>query len=292
MTAERRRDYALLLLLATFWGSSYLFQRIAVPEIPPLTLVAGRVTGGAALLLAVMAWRGVRLPRAPRVWRDLAVQSVLNASGAWVLLAWGIQHVDSALATVLNSTSPLWVVVFTILATLGRGVGAAQVAGTVAGLAGVTLIVGPAALRGLGDQVLGQLACVTGAMIYALATFWGRRFAGIPPLAVATGTMLCAAVTLWPLALIFESPLTLSPGAGALAAWAVLAFFCTGLALLLYFHLLGSLGPLGVASQAYLRQAVGVGLGIAILGERPGAIVFAGVALAIIGVILVNRPAR
>ncbi|OWU86472.1 hypothetical protein ATO6_06600 [Oceanicola sp. 22II-s10i] len=292
MTADtRRRDYALLLVLATLWGSSYLFQRVSVPEIPPLTLVAGRVTGGAALLFAVMLVQGVRFPRG-RIWGALVVQSFLNASAAWVLLAWGLRHVESALATVLNSTSPLWVFVFTMIAAGGRGARPAHLAGTLAGLSGVVLIVGPAALQGLGNQVLGQLACVAGAMIYALAAIWGRRFAGLHPLAVATGTMLCASVTLWPAALTFEQPWTLTPSARALGAWSVLAFFCTGLALLIYFHLLERIGSLGVASQAYLRQAVGVGLGILVLGERPGPMVFAGVALAVLGVILVNRPVK
>lgn len=287
----RARDYALLVMLATLWGSSYFFQRVAVPDIPPLTLVAGRVTGGAALLFAVMLARGVRLPRG-RIWSRLAVQSALNASGAWVLLAWGIRYVDSSLATVLNSTSPLWVFLFTMAAIGWRGARAPHLLGTLAGLSGVVMIVGPAALRGLGDAVAGQVACVVGAMLYALAAIYGRRFAGMPPLAVATGTMACAAATLWPLALVLEHPWTLAPSPRALAAWATLAFFCTGLAMLLYFHLLERIGSLGVASQAYLRQAVGVGLGILVLGERPGPLVFAGVALAVLGVILVNRPAK
>lgn len=289
---RRRRDYALLALLATLWGSSYLLQRVAVPEIPPLTLVAGRVTGGAVLLIAVMALRGVRFPRGRLLWRDLAIQSLLNATLAWVLLAWGIQHVDSALATVLNSTSPLWVFVFTMVLTGGRGAGWPHLLGTLAGLSGVVLIVGPAALAGLGDQVAGQIACVLGAVLYAFAALWGRRFTGIAPLAVAAGTMLCAALTLWPLAFVFEQPWRLAPSALALSAWGVLAVFCTGMALLLYFHLLGSLGALGTSSQAYLRQGVGVALGILLLGERPGPMVFAGVALAILGVILVNRPVK
>lgn len=288
----RARDYALLALLATLWGSSYLFQRVAVPEIPPLTLVAGRVTGGAVLLIAVMWLRGTRFPRGGRVWGDLWVQSALNASLAWVLLAWGLQHVDSALATVLNSTSPLWVFVFTMALTRGRGAGWPHLLGTLAGLSGVILIVGPAALAGLGQQVAGQVACVLGAMVYALAALWGRRFAGIPPLAVAAGTMLCASLTLWPLALWAEAPWRLSPSLTALGAWGMLAVFCTGVALLLYFHLLERLGPLGTSSQAYLRQGVGVALGILVLGERPGPLVFAGVALAVLGVILVNRPVR
>jgi len=292
MADGRLRDYALLGLLALLWGSSYLFMRVAAPVVPPLTLVAVRATGAALLLLAVMLALRVPMPRGRGTWGHLWVQSVLNASGAWVLLAWGIARVDASLATVLNSTSPLWVFVFTLVLTRGRGAGRVHAAGIVAGLSGVVLIVGPAALRGLGDTVSGQIACVLGAMLFGAAALYGRRFGGLHPLAVAAGTITCAAVTLVPLALILERPWTVQITAPIAASLAMLAIPCTGVALLLYFHLLARLGSLGVASQSWLRQGVGVALGIAILGERPGPTVFLGVALAVLGVVLVNRPVR
>lgn len=291
-SGAKLRDYALLCALATLWGSSYLFQRVAVPEIPPVTLVAGRVAGGAGLLICVMWVSGVPFPRGRSVWAALAVQSVLNASGAWVILAWGMRHVESALATVLNSTSPLWVFMFTALLTGGQSARAVHLLGSIAGLCGVALIVGPTALSGLGQEFAGQIACVIGAMIYALAALWGRRFAGMAPLAIAAGTMSCAAITLIPLSLFIDAPWTLRPSGIALSAWATLSLLCTGVALLIYFHLLDRIGPLGVSSQAYLRQGVGVALGVLILGERPDMTVFFGVVLAVLGVILVNRGER
>ena len=102
-------EYGLLLLLALLWGSSYLLIKLAVAEIPPATLIAVRVTLAALLLLALMRWQGHRLPRDARSWRWLLLQAFLNSIGAWTLLAWGQQFVESGLASVLNSTSPIFV---------------------------------------------------------------------------------------------------------------------------------------------------------------------------------------
>ncbi len=99
----------LLGVLALLWGSSYLFIKLALVEIPPLTLIASRVSIAAVFLLIVVSWRGERLPREPATWRRLLVQAFLNSIGAWTILAWGQQYVDSGLASVLNSTSPIFV---------------------------------------------------------------------------------------------------------------------------------------------------------------------------------------
>src|SRR5690606_5676983 len=91
-------------------GSSYLFIKLALAEIPPVTLIAIRVGLAAAFLLAILRGQGGALPRDGRTWRLLTIQAFLNSVAAWTLLAWGQQYVDSALAGVLNSTSPLFVV--------------------------------------------------------------------------------------------------------------------------------------------------------------------------------------
>ncbi len=286
------REMALLGLLALLWGSSYFWAKIAIAEIPPLTLAGARVTIGAAVLLAALAMAGGGLPKGLRNWRLLFIQSLLNATLAWSLLAWGQQHIDSALASVLNSTSPLWVFLFTALVTRHEPTTWLRFAGAVFGLAGVALIIGPASLKGLGANVAGQAAAIVSAMLYAAATIHGQRLNHLPSLATAAGTMLCATLALVPASLIVDSPWRLSPSWDALLAAATLGVFCTGGAMLLYFRLLRSLGSLGVASQAYLRAGVGVGLGVAFLGETLTLTVGLGIAAALLGVALINLPAR
>lgn len=286
----RWREFALLGCLALLWGSSYLFIGIGVREIPPLTLIAIRVGVAAVFLLSVIAWQGARLPRDLYTWRLLFVQSILNSTGAWLLLAWGQRHIDSGLASVLNSTTPLFVFLITALVTRHEVASRVRLLGAVLGFIGVILIVGPDVLLGLGQQVAGQLAALAGAFLYGIAAIFGQRLSHLPATVTATGTILCAAGCLIPASLIIDQPWQLAPSPRAWLAAVVLGIACTSIALLIYFRLLRTLGSLGVASQAYLRAGVGVALGIVVLGEQITLVVGLGLAAALIGVALINLP--
>jgi drug/metabolite transporter (DMT)-like permease len=165
-------------------------------------------------------------------------------------------------------------------------------AGALIGFLGVVLIVGLDALRGFGTQVAGQLACLLGAALYGCAAIHGRRFSHLPAVTTAAGTMICATVTLIPLAFIVDRPLAIHPSAAAIAATLILSVFCTGVALLIYFRLVHTIGSMGVASQSYLRAGVGVMLGMIVLGETIALPVAAGIVAAIFGVALINWPVR
>lgn len=281
-----------LALLALLWGSSYLFIKIAVATIPPITLIAARVTIAALVLVAVVAWRGDRLPRDGRSWRRLLVQAFLNSIGAWTVLAWGQQYVDSGLASVLNSTSPIFVFAFTVASGGVAGVGAGRMAGALIGFLGVILIVGTDVLAGLGEQVGAQLAILLGAVFYAGAAIYGRCLSHLSAPVSSLGTMLWACTCLIPLAVLVDRPWTLAPSTASILATLVLGTACTGGALLIYFRLVRTLGSMGVASQAYLRSGVGVILGVAFLGETVSLVVGIGLAAAIAGVAIINLAGR
>lgn len=287
-----RIELLLLGLLALLWGSSYLFIKVAVAEIPPITLIAVRVLGAALFLTIVMWLRAERLPGDARTWRMLMVQAFFNSIGAWTVLAWGQQFVGAGLASVLNSTSPIFVILITAFVTRHEGLGGRKLLGAALGVLGVVLIVGVDVLGGLGEQIAGQVACLVGAALYAGAAIYGKRFGHLSALAAATGTMICASVVLVPAALALERPWALSPSFAAMAAAFVLSVLCTGLALLIYFRLVRTLGSMGVASQSYLRAGVGVILGMAILGETFTLPIALGLTIAIAGVALINWPQR
>lgn len=291
-TANLRTELALLALLALLWGSSYLFIKVAVAEIPPITLIALRVLGAAMLLMIVMGFRSEKLPRAAATWRMLLIQAFFNSIGAWTVLAWGQQYVDSGLASVLNSTSPIFVFLITVLVTRHEALGGRKLLGAALGVLGVVLIVGVDALRGLGDQVAGQVACLIGAALYAGSAIYGKRFGHISAVATAAGTMIWASVVLVPLALILDQPWTLAPSMAAISATVVLSIVCTGVALLVYFRLVRTLGSMGVASQSYLRAGIGVILGLVFLGETFSLPVAVGLGAATAGVTLINWPTR
>lgn len=283
---------AFLCLLALLWGSSYLFIKIALTDIPPITLIAIRVSIASVVLLTVVYLRGDRLPRDPHTWKRLLILAFCNSIGAWTILAWGQQYVDSGLASVLNSTAPIFVFFITLLITRHETVSPLKLCGALLGVVGVALIVGGEALNGENSQLSGALAALFGAFLYAIAAIYGRGFANLTPAVTAASTMIWATVCLVPLSLMLEQPWTLNPSPKSLAAAVFLAVFCTGAALLIYFRLIKSLGSLGVTSQAYLRAGVGVALGVIFLGEKISLLVGVGLLAAILGVIAINLPQR
>ena len=285
-------EIALLGLLAFLWGSSYLLIKVAVETIPPLTLIAMRVAIAGIFLLGVMRGQGARLPADGKTWRLLLVQAFFTSIAPWTMVAWGQQFVDSGLAGVLNSTSPIFVFLLTFLFIRHEAVSGRKLAGALLGIAGVVLIVGVDALRGLGQEVAAQLAVLLAALLYGVAAIHGRRFSRLSPTITAAGTMICATACLVPLSLAVDRPWTLSPSLLSLLSAVALAIFCTGGALLLYYRLVRTLGSMGVASQAYLRAGVSVILGVIVLGEQITLVVGLGLLAAILGVAAINMPVR
>lgn len=282
------REYALLGLLAGLWGSSYLFAKVALATIPPLTLAATRVTIAAAVLATVARLAGASWPKDGKTWRSLFVQSLLNSTLAWSILAWGQQYVDSGLAGVLNSTSPIFVVLLTLAFLRREPVSGWQLCGALLGLGGVVMAIGIDALSTLGRDLAAQGAVLFSALLYALGAVHGRRLSHASPLVTAAGTTLLAALCLLPASLVVERPWTLEPSLRSSLAGLALGFFCTAVALLIYFRLLRTLGPMGVTSQSYLRAGVSVLLGMAVLGEQLSPSVGLGLAAIILGVAAIN----
>lgn len=282
-------ELSLLFLLALLWGSSFLFINLALEGLPPLSLVAVRVLSAAAALWTVVALRGARLPRSPRMWGHIAVHAFIGNLGPWYLLAWGQQTVETALASVLNSTSPIFVVLYS--AALGVAVGRRKVAGALLGFGGVILIVGTGALETLGADLAPQLAVLAGAAGYAGAALYGHHFRTLDPVITAACALSLCALVVTPAALVFDDPATLRPSGTAWGAALALGVLSTALAQTIWFRLVNTLGPLGTASQAYLRAGVGVALGVAIVGDTITLPVAVGILVAIAGVALINAPA-
>jgi len=285
-------EIGLLALLALLWGSSYFLTKIAVETIPPITLIAVRVSIAALFLSAVVLWRRETFPSDLKSWRMLFVQALFNSIGAWTVLAWGQQFVDSGLASVLNSTSPIFVFFITLFITRHESANVTKLFGACLGVAGVVGIVGIDVFQDMGGQGLALGAVLFGALLYACAAIYGRRFAYLPSTVTAAGTMIWASVCLVPISLYFEKPWTIMPTFTALIATAILSVFCTAFALLLYFRLVRTLGSMGVASQSYLRAGVGVLLGVFVLGEQMTINLAFGLMAVILGVAVINLPVR
>src|SRR3982750_4427954 len=117
MKAKTSIELLLLLVLATLWGASYSFIRVGVETIPPITFIAARTLIAGLLLLAVIRMRALVLPRDGTLWRRFLFQACLNSVVPFTLIAWAERTVDAGLATILNSTSPIFVFLITALIT-------------------------------------------------------------------------------------------------------------------------------------------------------------------------------
>jgi len=285
-------ELALLLVLATLWGASYTFIRVAVATIPPITLIAGRTAIAGVLLLIIMYWRGLRMPRDAATWRRFLFQACLNSVIPWTMIAWGERTLDAGLATILNSTSPIFTFFLTLAVSRHEALTSRKLFGVVAGMAGICLIVGVQALAGFGEQLTAQIVTVLAAICYAGAAIFSRGFKGLDPMAPAAGSLLCGAIVLIPLGLVVEQPWTIAPSTNSMLALLGLAVFSTAAAFVIYFRLIQTLGSVGTTAQAYLRVPIGVALGVLFLGEQLSPTAWIGLACVVIGVAAMTIPAR
>jgi drug/metabolite transporter (DMT)-like permease len=285
-------DLALLLLLATLWGASYTFIKLGVATIPPITFIAARTLIAGAILVAIIRWRGLSLPRDVETWLRFMFQACLNSVVPFTLIAWAEKSVDAGLATILNSTTPIFTFLLTASITRHEPLTARKLFGVVAGIPGTSLIVGTEALRGLGDQLWAQLAIVAATIAYAGAAIFGRNFKGLDPMMPAAGSMISGAVILAPISLVVDQPWTLAPSGSSIAALFGLAVFSTALAFVIFFRLIHTLGSVGTTSQAYLRVPIGVGIGAVFLGESLSSTAWIGLLCVIAGVAAMTIPVR
>ena len=285
------RSIALVCLLALLWGSSFPLLKLAAETIPPLTLAAIRSTGAALILAAVLGPQLAQVWQVARAGPALWIQALFNCIVPWLLIAWAARTVDASLMAILNSLSPIFIYLITWGITRHEPATPRKLAGVLLGMAGVVAIIGPDALRGLGSNALAELACVAGSLAYGIAGVLGTRYHKVSPLVPAAGSILIASAVLVPVALVGDA-WRMAPSARSLWAAAALCVFSTGLAMVVYFRLLATIGSIGTSAQAYLRIFVGVGAGVLFLGERLTPTMAAGLVLVVAGVVAMTWPRR
>ena len=270
-TANRSMDLAtwsLLLLLGFIWGGSFFFGRIAVQHVPPMTLVLFRVALAAiALHLAFGRLPGFYQTLASR-WRALLVMGLINNAIPFTLIFLGQTEIGSGLASILNATTPLWAVLVAQVFTTDEKITAAKLIGCALGLAGMVMLIGPAAL-GIADSPLwAKLAVVGAAISYGFAASFGKRFKGISPRVTATGQLTASTLIMLPMAFIVDRPWMLPvPPVDVIAAILALALVSTAFAYLVFFRILSVAGATSASLVTLLVPPAAILLGILFLGE-------------------------
>ena len=288
----RPREWVRLVILSILWGGSFFFVEVALVELPPLTLVFGRVGIAAVALFLLVRCLGHHMPRDAHAWGAFAIMGTLNNLIPFSLIVWGQTHIASGLAAILNATTPLFTVVLGHLLTRDEKMTPMRLIGVLIGLAGVTLMFGAEVLGGLGLAIVAQFAVLGAAISYACAGLFGRRFKDTPPLVTATGQLTATTVLMLPLVLLVDRPWTLpAPSPSTWAAIIALALLCTAVAYVIYFRILAAAGATNLLLVTFLIPVSAIGLGVTVLGERLGPEHLAGMALIGLGLAAIDGRA-
>jgi drug/metabolite transporter (DMT)-like permease len=223
------------------------------------------------------------------------VMGLLNNILPFSLTATGIHYIPSGLASILNASTPVFTVVAAHFLTTDDKLSANRIAGVLAGVAGVAVLVGPSAFGGGGGMALvGEMCSILASLAAALGGIYGRRFRDIPPMTAATCQLTAATVIILPMALIVDRPWTLpAPSFETWIAVFGIALLSTVLAFLLFFRILATAGATNLQLVTFLIPITSIGLGALILHERLSGRAFVGMTVIATGLLLIDgRPLR
>ena len=286
----RFTNLLLLLVLGVLWGSSYLFIKVAVSEIPTLTLVGGRLLLATVLMWGMLFVTRQTLPRSRALWKSYAVVGLLSGALPYSLVAWSEQFITSSLASLLQATLPLFTVILAHFLIADERLQPLRIVGVLVGFAGVGLLMIPALQSGVQATLLGQLAMVGSSLSYAISTIYARNsLREEPPLVTTTGQFTMALLFILPVVVIFDWPIHLSPSWPAMGSWLGLTVLGTILAYILYYALIARASATFVSTVTYIIPVNGLLLGALVLDEPLGLTLFFSLGLILLGVLLVRK---
>jgi drug/metabolite transporter (DMT)-like permease len=286
----------MLAVLVALWGSNFMFIKLGVAAVPPATLVATRLVIGAVILIAVIRALGYTFPPVGRAWLPYVVLAVVGNCLPFWFITWGQKSIDSALAGILMAIMPLTTLLLAHFFVAGEHMTRYRVAGFLLGFLGIVVLMGPAALEGLGGspiEILAQLSVLAGALCYAVNGVVIRVALKGDVMVASAAIIAVAAVVSLPVALLVDQPWRLEPGSTAVTILLWIGIGPTALATLVHLKLIASAGPTFMSLINYCIPVVALLIGVTLLGEEPGANAYSGLLLILAGIGLSQlRPAK
>ncbi len=282
--------YAALIGLALIWGASFLFIKVAVHDMSPEVLLLLRSSSGFVTLAVILTV--MRRPLLGPGWRSrvpsFAIMAITNAVVPWILIAWGEEHISSGLASILNATTTLWTAVLIFWVVPSERPSMLNYVGVVLGFCGVVVLVLPdLTAHGISGSFLGAMAVVGAALSYAInALYQRRKMRSVSVFEVSIGQLAVTVIFAIPIAAPTLAQLHVRPL--SLAAVLTLGAVATGVAYLLYYYVMNSLGAVRAAGVTLLVPMSAVLYGVVLLRETVGVTTLAGMAVILVGIVLTN----
>ena len=286
------KHWFVFILLGAIWSSSFMWIKIAVQEIGPITLVAFRVLFGLLFGIVVISVQRIQWPRTLKEWTPLLVLGVANIAIPFFLISWGEISIDSAVASILNATVPLFTILIAHTLLHDDKMTVPKVVGLLLGFAGVVILMSKDLGASLGS-VLGQLAIVLASAFYAGGAVYARKTtADMPGIMRSAGPLLPATLIMWLATFLVESPLEVPKLAITWIALLFLGILGSGVAFVLSYYLLHEIGPTRTSMVTYLFPLGGVILGVAFLNEELSWQLVAGAVLIVSSLVVANMQSQ
>jgi drug/metabolite transporter (DMT)-like permease len=290
------KPYLALAGLALIWGFSFLLIKVAVHDMSPTVVLLLRSVSGLIALAVIVKAMG--RPLLGEGWKtrlgSFAIMAFTNAIVPWVAIAWGEERITSGLASILNSTTTLWTAVLIYWAMPKERPSKVGYLGVVVGFAGVVILVLPDLLaHGVSGNVLGALAVLVAALSYAAnAIYQRRKMRSVSVFDVSIGQLAATVAIAIPLAA--PSLPSVHVALPSIAAVIGLGAGATGIAYLLYYYVMNTLGAVRAAGVTLLVPLTAVFWGVVLLRESLSLPIVIGMVIILAGTVLTNlrRPAR
>jgi drug/metabolite transporter (DMT)-like permease len=288
----KSKHWFVFILLGSIWSSSFLWIKIAVAEVGPITLVAFRVLFGLLFSITVILIQRPQLPHGWKGWMPFLILGISNVAIPFFLISWGEQAIDSGVAAILDATVPLFTIVVAHYLLHDDKMTVPKVTGLLTGFVGVVVLMSKDIGASIGP-ILGQLAVVVASMFYAGSSVYARKstteasgiIRGAGPLVSSTAVMWLAAVTVERPIIIPHLPIT-----WIALLW--LGILGSGFAFILNYYLIHEIGPTRTTMVTYLFPLGGVILGVAFLHEQLSWQVLVGGALIVASLAVANWQPR
>lgn len=257
------------LALGLVWGCSFIFIELGLVFLSPFGVTFVRCALGAITLLIFAKARKVELPKGKAIWKKLWVVAMLLNVVPGVLFAFAQQYITSALAGIINATTPLMTLIFMLLIFREEKIKREQVYGLLIGALGVMTVMGVWKELG-GNQLIGIIALLVAVACYGASYPYSTRNViplGLKPEALATGQLLMATVTLLPL-FIFDGFSSNNYESRSIIAMLCLGIFGSGFAYIWNFSVTAAAGSAIGSTVTYITPVVAVIVGWLYLNEE------------------------
>lgn len=283
------KHWFVFVTLGLIWSSSFLWIKIGVQDIGPMALTAFRMLFGAVTAVGIGIYQKVAWPRDRSTWNIFAVLGPASLAIPIFFISWGEQTIDSAVASILNATVPLFTIVLAHFLLHDDKMTAQKVLGLLIGFAGVVVLMSKDLTEGAHNSVIGQLAVILASLFYAGSAVFARKLTKHVD-GVVRGAMplITSALFMWAVAPLAEKPFLFPSLSLTWIAILWLGVLGSGIAVIMLWYLIHEIGPTRTSLVTYLFPVGGVILGVIFLNEQLSWQLVAGTALIIVSLAVVN----